>query len=87
MECTRPLGSYDTSPPPPAAPFASVISAHGPAARMQRRGEPSAKGGSGRGRTALVTGSQGFIGSYLCAELLGRGTLWSASTTTQSTAP
>ena len=40
---------------------------------MQRRGEPSAKGGSGRGRTALVTGSQGFIGSYLCAELLGRG--------------
>ena len=25
------------------------------------------------GRTALVTGSQGFIGSYVCAELLGRG--------------
>ena len=29
--------------------------------------------GGGRGRTALVTGSQGFIGSYVCAELLGRG--------------
>jgi len=28
--------------------------------------------GGGRG-TVLVTGSQGFIGSYMCAELLGRG--------------
>ena len=30
-------------------------------------------GDGGGGRTALVTGSQGFIGSYVCAELLGRG--------------